>query len=91
VLDDGEELREAPRHFGYLVVRYDSAAVTPITPRMRKASQRDGRDPRRCSSLVIAAPFQFGGAGSTKAPVPTSPTSVSADEVIHVVDPDRAD
>jgi hypothetical protein len=38
MLEDSEELREAPGHFGQPVVFHDSTAVMPITPRMRKAS-----------------------------------------------------
>jgi hypothetical protein len=57
VLDDGEELREAPGHFGYLVVLHDSTAVTPITPRMRKASQRDGSRPTPKLFLCHRYPF----------------------------------
>jgi hypothetical protein len=41
MLHGGEELRQASGHFGYLVF-YDDTNVSPITSRMRKASQRYG-------------------------------------------------
>jgi hypothetical protein len=58
VLDDGEEFREASRHFGQLVILHDGG-VTSIASRMRKASHATAADPRRFSSGVIANP-QYG-------------------------------